>query len=174
MEQTAKVGLGMIDRLVIVGVWLVSCAVVYGLGFYTGSHTQDRLRSDEDRIVRLPVTAEPPAVGERAKAADDLTFWTMLDGGRRSKPGDGIPAARAAAGGPAPVAASPPDSPPRPAESPGKPTPKPASKPARGATPVKRTGLPNASVKTGSATSGRTRTASGDKPATTEKRATTA
>src|SRR5262245_24291027 len=166
MEQTAKIGLGMIDRLVIIGAWLVSCAAVYGLGFYTGSHTQDRLRSDEDRIVRLPVTTEPPPVGERAKAPDDLTFWTMLDGGRRSKPGDGIPAAHAAAG-PAAVAALPPESPARPAAAPGRPASKPASKPAGGAPAAKRTGTPSA--KTGSTGSGRTRTASGEKPATSEK-----
>src|SRR5215470_7985648 len=146
MEQTARVGLGMIDRLVIVGVWLVSCAAVYGLGFYTGSHTQDRLRSDEDRIVRLPVTTEPPPVGERAKAADDLTFWTMLDGGRRSKPGDGIPTGHAPAGGPAAAAALPPESPVRPAAAPGKPASKPASKPAGGSTAAKRTGTPSASA----------------------------
>src|SRR5262245_6269313 len=165
MEQTAKIGLGMIDRLVIVGAWLVSCAAVYGLGFYTGSHTQDRLRSDEDRIVRLPVTTEPPAVGERAKAADDLTFWTMLDGGRRSKPGDGIPAAHA----PAAVAALPPESPApaRPATAPAKPASKPASKPAGGAPAAKRTGTPSAGTKTASTASGRKPASVGEKPATT-------
>jgi hypothetical protein len=104
MKQTVRPGLGPIDRIVLVGIWVASCGLVYGLGFYTGSHTLDRMPSDEERIVRLPVAASPPPAGQRAKGSDDLTFWTALEsGGQRSKPGDEIPDSRTTA----PAAAAP-------------------------------------------------------------------
>jgi hypothetical protein len=100
MEQGKPFGLGLIDRLVLLGAWLVSCAAVYGLGFYTGNHAQDRVAAEEERIVRLPVTADPPPAGQRPKPDDDLTFWDALESsGPRIKPGENIPAR------PAPVAA---------------------------------------------------------------------
>jgi hypothetical protein len=108
MEHTARAGLGVIDRIVMVLAWAVSCGVVYGLGFYTGSHTQDHVRGDEERIVRLPVVDAPPPAGQKAKAGDDLTFWTALEpGGQRAKPGEGIPAAHATAAAPVPAVAKP-------------------------------------------------------------------
>ena len=108
MEHMARVGLGPIDRIVMVLAWLVSCAAVYGLGFYTGSHTQEHLRGDEERVVRLPVTDEPPSAGQRSRAGDDLTFWTALEpGGQRAKPGESIPVARPPAGALAAPAAKP-------------------------------------------------------------------
>ena len=78
MEQGTRVGLGPIDRLVLLAAWLVSCAAVYGLGFYTGNHTQDRLAGEEERVVRLPVTMAPPPVGQRSRSSDDLSFWNAL------------------------------------------------------------------------------------------------
>jgi hypothetical protein len=120
MEHTARVGLGPIDRIALVGAWLVSCAVVYGLGFYTGSHTQERLRGDEERIVRLPVAGQPPPPGQRERAADDLTFWGALEpGGQRAKPGEGIPSGRPPATGSATPAAGSLDKPGTPPARPG-------------------------------------------------------
>jgi hypothetical protein len=129
MEHTARAGLGAIDRIVMVLAWLVSCAAVYALGFYTGSHTQDHVRGDEERVVRLPVVDAPPPSGQRSKAADDLTFWTALEpGGQRAKPGEGIPAARASAAAPAPPVAKPEPPPSKP---------KPAARAASTATPTR-------------------------------------
>jgi hypothetical protein len=138
MEHTARVGLGPIDRIAIVLAWLVSCAAVYGLGFYTGSHTHEPLRGDEERIVRLPVADEPPPVGQRSKTADDLTFWTALEpGGQRAKPGEGIPAARLPVAAPAASGTKPEVAPakPRPAARPLR-----ASAAGRTANPPKVTG----------------------------------
>jgi len=140
MEHTARAGLGVIDRIVMVLAWLVSCGVVYGLGFYTGSHTQDHVRGDEERIVRLPVVDAPPAAGQKAKSGDDLSFWTALEpGGQRAKPGEGIPAAHATAAASAPAA----EKPEAPASK-GKAAARPAatgarSKPGRGTTAAKST-----------------------------------
>ena len=102
-----EAGTGLVDRLLLIGAWPMSCAAVYGLGFYTGSHTQERVRGDEERIVRLPVTAEPPPAGQRAKAGDDLTFWTRWSraAGARSR-ATAIPAAHGGPRRPA-VAAAP-------------------------------------------------------------------
>src|SRR5262249_49763732 len=63
---------------------LLTCGVVYAIGFYTGSRMQDRA-PDEERIVRLPVVAEPPGAGQRAKVEDDFTFYdTLVPGSSRA------------------------------------------------------------------------------------------
>jgi len=89
MEQAMKPGLRLIDRLLLVGAWLLSCGIVYGLGFYTGSQTQARMPDDEERIVRLPVTAEPSDAGQHTKADDDFTFYdTLVPGAARPRSGE--------------------------------------------------------------------------------------
>jgi hypothetical protein len=136
MEQGTRVGLGPIDRLVLLAAWLVSCAAVYGLGFYTGSYTQDRLAGEEDRVVRLP---DPPPVGQRPKSGDDLSFLGQLESsGPRSKPGEDIPARPAPAPGLAAVPAPPSRAKTAAADRAGRPTPKTTTKPGTAAPAGKR------------------------------------
>ena len=50
---------------------------------------------DEERIVRLPVTAAPPAAGQRAKAGEDFTFYdTLVQGPPRTRQSDAVTADR--------------------------------------------------------------------------------
>ena len=87
MENSVKPGLRLVDRLLLVLAWLISCSAVYALGFYTGSQLQERVSDDEERIVRLPVTADPPNAGQHAKAGDDFTFYdTLVPGSSRARP----------------------------------------------------------------------------------------
>jgi len=103
MENSVRPGLRLVDRFLLLGAWLLSCSAVYGLGFYTGSHIQERVPDDEDRIVRLPVTAEPPPAGQRAKAADDFTFYdTLVPGGTPARSAE-----RAASASPAGASSKP-------------------------------------------------------------------
>lgn len=103
MENSVKPGLRLIDRLLLVLAWLISCSAVYGLGFYTGSQLQERVSDDEERIVRLPVTADPPNAGQHAKAGDDFTFYdTLVPGSSRPRPGDAVTAERPGPEPPAP------------------------------------------------------------------------
>jgi hypothetical protein len=91
MENSVKPGLRLIDRLLLVGAWLLSCSAVYALGFYTGSQIQERVPDDEERIVRLPVTADPPEAGQHAKAGEDFTFYdTLVPGPSRPRAGDAV------------------------------------------------------------------------------------
>jgi hypothetical protein len=108
MENSVKPGLRLIDRLLLVGAWLLSCSAVYGLGFYTGSQIQERAPDDEERIVRLPVTADPPEAGQHAKAGDDFTFYdTLVPGSSRPRPGDAVTAERSPVEPPAPSKSDP-------------------------------------------------------------------
>jgi len=78
MGENPRPGLRLVERLILVCVWLMSCAVVYGIGFYTGNRVQERVPASEDRVVRLPVTAQPPPEGQRAKQGDEFTFYDSL------------------------------------------------------------------------------------------------
>jgi cell division protein FtsN len=82
--------MGLWDRLVLLTAWIVTCGLVYLLGLYVGKGTRERRPGLEERVVRLPVTSEPPPAGERAKAESDLTFYETLAGG---EPGGGRPRA---------------------------------------------------------------------------------
>ena len=97
MESSMRPGLRLVDRLLLIGAWAISCSAVYGLGFYTGSQIQERVPDDEERIVRLPVTAAPPAAGQRAKAGEDFTFYdTLVQGPPRTRQSDAVTADRSA------------------------------------------------------------------------------
>ena len=97
MESSMRPGLRLVDRLLLIGAWAISCSAVYGLGFYTGSQIQERVPDDEERIVRLPVTAEPPAAGQRVKAGEDFTFYdTLVQGAPRTRQSDAVTADRLA------------------------------------------------------------------------------
>jgi cell division septation protein DedD len=115
--------------------WLVTCGLVYALGFYVGKGTQERRLGLEERVVRLPVTSRPPPAGQRAAPERELTFYDALlageqDAGRRAHP---APAARPdVAGAPGPRAPSPAEASPPPAAAPAA-TPPPS--PAREAPP---------------------------------------
>src|SRR5437867_7025271 len=143
MAKAGRAGLGLWDRLVLLVAWAVTCGLVYLLGFYVGKGTQERRLGVEERVVRLPVTAPPPAAGQRPAAGSDLTFYDTLVSGQRPEkhdepapahpPTPPAPASRpappsqaAAAGPPPPVVATGPTplAPPRPAPGP------PANRPA--------------------------------------------
>lgn len=89
MGENPRPGLRLVERLILVGVWLTSCAVVYGIGFYTGNRIQERVPAAEDRVVRLPVTAQPPPEGQRAKTGDEFTFYDSLVPGAHPDANDG-------------------------------------------------------------------------------------
>lgn len=138
----ARVGLRFLDRLILFTAWLVTCGLVYGLGFYTGKGTQERRLGMEERVVRLPVTSEVPAEGQRPKAATEFTFYeTLVTGDRAGRDGGHVPKPAAApTGASGPTTAAP--TPPVPGTIPARPTsppptmPSPA-RPATGAAPTK-------------------------------------
>src|SRR5262249_29730120 len=78
MAENPRPGLRLVERAILVGVWLISCGVVYGIGFYTGNRIQERVPATEDRVVRLPVTIQPPPEGQRPKTEDEVTFHGPL------------------------------------------------------------------------------------------------
>jgi cell division protein FtsN len=86
MAKQGRVGLGLWDRLVLLVAWVVTCGLVYVLGFYVGKGTQEQRLGLEERIVRLPVTSRPPPEGKRPQAEDKLTFYDTLASGES---GDG-------------------------------------------------------------------------------------
>ncbi len=135
----ARVGLRFLDRLILFTAWLVTCGLVYGLGFYTGKGTQERRLGMEERVVRLPVTSEVPAEGQRPKAATEFTFYeTLVTGDRAGRDGGHVPKPAPAASGPTAAAPTPPvhgTVPPRAATPP--PTLPPPARPATGAAPTK-------------------------------------
>ena len=88
MAKQGRVGLGLWDRLVLLVAWAVTCGLVYLLGFYVGKGTQERRLGVEERVVRLPVTAPPPAAGQRPAARSDLTFYDTLVSGQRPEKHD--------------------------------------------------------------------------------------
>jgi cell division septation protein DedD len=69
-------GLRLWDRLILFLAWTVTCGLVYLLGFYVGKGVEEQRLGTEERLVRLPVTAGPPAAGQRPKS--DLTFYDTL------------------------------------------------------------------------------------------------
>jgi hypothetical protein len=180
MEHSVRPGLRFIDRLLLVSAWALSCGAVYGLGFYTGSQIQERMPDDEERVVRLPVTAQPPEAGQHAKAGDDFTFYdTLVPGAAQPRPHDSVTAERSA---PEPIVPAKPD---RAATKPSTKVPakataratggesagRPARKPPVG-TATARTGVPargSTSPAAGAATHAKMRTASTEpKPARTK------
>lgn len=124
MAKQGGAGLSLWDRLVLLVAWAVTCGLVYLLGFYVGKGTQERRLGLEERIVRLPVTAPPPAAGQRPATGSDLTFYdTLVSGQKAENRADAPPARPAAPLATEPRAASspqlavgpPPTAPPRPA-----------------------------------------------------------
>lgn len=122
MANQGRMGLGLWDRTVLVLAWLVSCGLVYLLGFYVGRGTHAPTRGLEDRIVRLPVTSPPPPAGQRAKVESEFTFYEALGAAERT-PGREAPAAARPTPEPVAPAVSPP------------PVPSPPTTPVRQATP---------------------------------------
>src|SRR5262245_48800375 len=84
MAKAPRPTLRFIDRLVLFVAWIVTCAVVYVLGYYVGRGTPDRRSVMEERTVRLPVTSTPPPEGQREKEAKDFpSFYQALPAGDR-------------------------------------------------------------------------------------------
>jgi len=87
MPKEARPTLRFVDRLVLVVAWLVTCGLVYVLGFYLGRGTQDHQVAFEERAVRLPVTSTPPPEGQHPKEAKEFpSFYETLPGGTPPKP----------------------------------------------------------------------------------------
>ena len=91
MAKEGRVGLGLWDRLILFVAWVVTCGLVYVLGFYVGKGAQEHRLGTEERIVRLPVTSKPPAEGQRPKAESGLTFYDTLGAGERDGGTPGTP-----------------------------------------------------------------------------------
>jgi hypothetical protein len=135
MAKEGRGGLGLGDRLILFAAWVVTCGMVYVLGFYVGKGTQERRFGMEERIVRLPVTSKPPAEGQRPKEDDQLSFYEALAGDRDG--GRGLAAPRAAVPAGPKVAAAPPPSPATsPAPGPGTVPSAAAARPAIATTPA--------------------------------------
>ena len=98
MANERRSGFGFWDRLILFTAWVVTCGLVYLLGFYVGKGTQAERLGLEERIVRLPVTSSPPREGQRPKTDGELTFYDKLvarQGGER-RPTEPTPPAKAA------------------------------------------------------------------------------
>jgi cell division septation protein DedD len=132
--------MGVVDRLVLLLAWVTTCGLVYLLGFYVGKGTQERHLGLEERVVRLPVTSQPPAEGQRPKSENEFVFYDKLMGTARSgearvpaKPAAPavVPELRPAPAAPVPVASKPaaPVAPPGAKGPPGDAAPKPAANP---------------------------------------------
>jgi cell division protein FtsN len=108
MVKERRAGLGLLDRLVILLAWVVTCGLVYVLGFYVGRGANDRRLGLEERVVKLPVTSQPPPAGERPKSGSEFTFYDTLAAGDRGTgraaitPAPPPPRAPAVAAAPAP------------------------------------------------------------------------
>ena len=84
MAKAPRPTLRLIDRFVLLVAWLVTCGLVYVLGYYVGKWTPERHAAMEERAVRLPVTSEPPAEGQRPKEVKEFpTFYQALPSGER-------------------------------------------------------------------------------------------
>lgn len=100
MAKAPRPGLRLIDRIVLMVAWIVTCGLVYVLGYYVGKGTPGRQATVEERSVRLPVTSVPPAEGQRPKESKEFpTFYQALPSGDRP-----IDVARGTTGGTAPPA----------------------------------------------------------------------
>jgi cell division septation protein DedD len=85
MAKQPRAGLGLLDRLVLLVAWIVTCGLVYVLGFYVGKGTQENRLGLEERVVRLPVTSKPPPAGQRPQTDSDLTFYDTLGSGEHDE-----------------------------------------------------------------------------------------
>jgi cell division protein FtsN len=80
MARDGRIGMGLADRLVIALAWMTTCGLVYLLGFYVGKGTHERGLVLEDRVVRLPVTSQPPPEGQRPRSENEFVFYDKLMG----------------------------------------------------------------------------------------------
>lgn len=108
MAKPQRVGLRFWDRVVLLTAWVVTCGFVYLLGFYVGKGTQERRLGEEERVVRLPVTSQPPPEGQHPKVPSQPSFYDELLGARPPEPGAPAPTPPEASASPPPAAAPPP------------------------------------------------------------------
>jgi cell division protein FtsN len=149
MNKQGRVGLGVWDRLVLLVAWIVTCGLVYLLGFYVGKGADGRAVALPDRSLNLPVTSTPPPAGQRPKSESELTFYDRLAAGERGEsaapprsPAPTPPAAPAAPAAPrAPAPPEPEASTPK--ATPAPPAASPAPAPAR---PPSTTSAPSSAV----------------------------
>jgi cell division protein FtsN len=84
MAKAPRARLRFVDQLVLFVAWVVTCGLVYVLGYYVGKGTPEHHAALEEREVRLPVSAPPPAEGQRPKEAKEFpSFYQALPGGAR-------------------------------------------------------------------------------------------
>jgi cell division septation protein DedD len=86
VAKPQRAGLRFWDRLVLLTAWVVTCGFVYLLGFYVGKGMQERRFGEEERVVRLPVTSEPPPEGQHPKGPTQPSFYDELLGARPPEP----------------------------------------------------------------------------------------
>lgn len=84
MAKAPRPALRLVDRLVLLVAWLVTCGLVFVLGYYLGKGSPDVHAQLEERAVRLPVTGQPPPEGSRPKEAREFpSFYEALPAGER-------------------------------------------------------------------------------------------
>src|SRR5262245_66081294 len=84
MAKTPRPTLRFVDRLVLLVAWLVTCGLVYLLGFYVGRGAEEHHPGTAERMVRLPVTSLPPPEGQKPREAKDFpSFYQTLPGVER-------------------------------------------------------------------------------------------
>jgi cell division septation protein DedD len=117
MAREGRFGMGIGDRLVLLAAWIATCGFVYLLGFYLGKGTQERRLGVEERIVRLPITSQPPPEGQRPRSENEFVFYDKLMGERGPERPSEVrgPARPAAPPAAAPASASAPEATTRPA-----------------------------------------------------------
>ena len=89
MANERRSGLRFLDRLILFTAWVVTCGLVYLLGFYVGKGAQVERLGLEERVVRLPVTSAPPQEGQRPKSEAELTFYDKLVAGQGDRRPEG-------------------------------------------------------------------------------------
>ena len=140
MGRQVRGGLGLLDRLVLLLAWGTTCGLVYLLGLYVGREMPDRGPGLEERVVRLPVTSQPPPEGQRPKAESTVSFYDTLMAGERSGSRSGGEGKAAVTGGVVPAGAR------APAPTPAATTPRSAGAEPAVQRPVARTSPPPAAA----------------------------
>jgi cell division protein FtsN len=116
VAKRADGGLGFFDRVMLFTAWLVSCGLVFLLGYYVGKGERRQRTTEVAQRVVLPV-APLETTGEQPTTSPTLTFYDQLgrDPGRGAAPAEPpratIPPKRTTTST-RPAAAPPPPSPP--------------------------------------------------------------
>jgi len=84
MAKSPRATLRFVDRLVLLVSWLVTCGLVFVLGFFLGKSAPDDHARMDERSVRLRGTSQPPPEGQRPKEPKEFpSFYQTLPAGER-------------------------------------------------------------------------------------------